>query len=291
MKKTFYAMIGLALLFACAKPQTGSPRADDEILLRPIFPGTETRATAAGFESGDRIGVYITRYNGDKPADLQLGGNWGSNLLLSFNGSSWWLSPKVYWDEGLFDIYAYYPRMEVSSVDALPFRVAEDQTVSGGVEGMDAFEASDFLWAKAAGVSRTGSVPLSFRHRMGKVSVKLLKGEGYEGDLPSDAAVYIHNTVTLAYVDLATGDVVKDSHERARSIRARKVADDRYEAIVVPQRLSNRVPLIEVVCGQVSYLFDSTVIFKSGMEHTITITLSDNPEKVAIEIGGQIENW
>ena len=65
----------------------------------------------------------------------------------------------------------------------------------------------------------------------------------------------------------------------------------KFEAIVVPQRLSNRVPLIEVVCGQASYLFESTVVFKSGTVHTVTITLSDNPEKVAIDIGGQIVNW
>ena len=109
--------------------------------------------------------------------------------------------------------------------------------------------------------------------------------------MPQDVSVYIHSTVTEAYIDLSTGDVVIDNHRPSTSIQARKKALDLFEAIVAPQRLSNRVPLVEVICGQVSYLFESTVIFKSGMQHDITITLSDNPEKVVIDIGGQVENW
>ena len=289
MKKTFSILAALFLALSCAKTPVQTPLAD-EMVLDPVFPGA-TRATDAGFESGDRLGIYITRYEGDAPTPLQIGGNWGSNLTLRCNGPSWTLDPKVYWEEGAFDIYGYYPRMDITSVDAQPFRVAADQSVTGGVEGMDAYEASDFLWAKVTGVTRSASVPIVFRHRMCKVEVRLVKGEEYEGDLPEDLAVYIHNTVTEAFIDLGTGDVVKDNHKAAVSIKTRRRAKDRFDAIVVPQRLSNRVPLVEVVCGQVSYLFESTALFRSGTVHTITITLSDNPEKVAIDIGGQIGNW
>ena len=290
MKKSIYIFAALALALACNKAPLDAP-ANDEMVLSPIFPGTQTKATAAGFESGDQIGIYITKYNGDVPAPLQIAGNVGSNLTLSYNGTSWALNPKIYWEDGKYDIYGYYPRQDVSSVDALPFRVADNQHESATQSDMSPYEASDFLWAKVSGATRTGSVPMAFQHKMCKVDVKLLKGEDYEGDLPADASVYIHSTVTMAYIDLATGDVVKDNHEAATSIRARKVATDRFEAIVVPQRLSNRVPLVEVICGQVSYLFESTVQFKSGTVHSITITLSDNPEKVAIDIGGQVDNW
>lgn len=288
MKKTLYILSGLVLALACTK----TPVVDNsELILTPTYPGT-TKATAAGFENGDQLGIFITKYNGETPTPLQIGGNWGSNLTLSLSGTTWTLNPKVYWEENTkFDIYGYYPKMDVSSVDAQPFKVAEDQTVTGGVEGMSAYEASDFLWAKVKGVTRSTSVPIAFQHKMCKVDVKLVKGQEYEGNLPEDIVVYIHNTVTDALVDLATGDVVKDNYQSATSIKARKTAIDKFEAIVVPQRLSNRVPLVEVVCGQVSYLFESTVQFKSGTVHTITITLSDNPEKVAIDIGGQIENW
>lgn len=291
MKKTILLLSALAMALSCAKTQTAELASCAEIQLCPIFPGTEVKATATGFEAGDNIGIYITKYNGDKPFPLQIAGNWGSNLTLSYSGASWSLDPKVYWEDGKFDIYGYYPKMEINSVDAQPFTVKADQSVTGGVEEMSAYEASDFLWAKASAVTRTASVPIAFQHKMCKVAVNLVKGEDYEGDMPEDAYVYIHGTVAEANIDLATGDVVIDNHRPSTSIKARKTATDKFEAIVVPQHLSNKVPLVEVVCGQVSYLFESTVIFKPGTVHTITITLSDNPEKVAIDIGGQIENW
>ena len=283
MKKTKLILLSaIALALSCAKTPTPVETVDSaEMILSPIFPG-ESKATAAGFESGDKIGIYITKYNGETPSPLQIGGNWGSNLTLSYNGTNWALEPKVYWEDGKFDIYGYYPKMAVESVDAQPFQVASDQTVTGGIEGMDAYEASDFLWAKVKGVTRTGSVPMAFQHKMCKVNVSLIKGDDYEGDLPEDAYVYIHSTVTEASIDLSTGDVVIDNHRPSTSIKAKKTSLDHFEAIVVPQRLSNRVPLVEVVCGQVSYLFESTVIFKSGTQHNITITLSDNPEKLLL---------
>ena len=290
MKRSIYILTALALVLSCAKAPIEAPTSD-EMVLNPIFPGVQGKATAAGFESGDQVGIFITKYNAEKPSPLQIGGNVGSNLTLTYNGTSWSLNPKVYWEEGKYDIYGYYPRQDISSVDALPFRVAEKQNEPATQNEMSPYEASDFLWAKVSGATRTGSVPMAFQHKMCKVNIKLIKGEDYEGDLPEDASVFIHNTVTLAYIDLATGDVVKDNREASRTIRAKKVAADRFEAIVVPQRLSNRVPLVEIVCGQVSYLFESTVQFKSGTVHAVTITLSDNPEKVAIDIGGQIENW
>lgn len=290
MKKTIYLPLVLALALSCAK-SPAEITDNNELVLSPVFPGRVTRATDADFENGDKVGVYITRYNGEKPSPLQLAGNVGSNLTLTCNGSSWQLTPMVYWDDNKYDIYGYYPQQEINSVDALQFSVAVDQTVIGGVEGMSAFEKSDFLWAKVSGVTRTGTVPLVFKHKMCKVKVDLIKGDDYEGDMPTNAEVFIHNTVTDAYVDLSTGDIVKNNRASSQSIHARKLSVDSFEAIVVPQRLSNRVPLVEVVCGQVSYLFESTAIFKSGTVHQVNITLSDNPERVAIDIGGQIENW
>ncbi|MBQ9410373.1 MAG: fimbrillin family protein [Bacteroidales bacterium] len=291
MKKTICILWAIAAALSCAKAPQNTLAESSEIQLTPIFPGVSVKASDAGFETGDIIGIYITKYRGDTPSPLQIGGNWGSNLTLTNNGTNWTLDPKVYWEDGKFDIYGYYPKMNVTSVDAQPFQIASDQTVTEGVEGKSAYEASDFLWAGVKGVTQTGTVPMAFQHKMCKVNVKLVKGEDYEGDLPQDVSVYIHSTVTEAYIDLSTGDVVIDNHRPSTSIQARKKALDLFEAIVAPQRLSNRVPLVEVICGQVSYLFESTVIFKSGMQHDITITLSDNPEKVAIDIGGQVENW
>jgi len=262
----------------------------DEIALAPVYPAA-SKVSDNGFEQGDMIGVFITRYESDVPSVLQIGGNWGNNLSLICQGASWVLLPRVWWADGKFDIYAYYPKSDVTSIEDHKFSVSTDQSLPSGPEAVDSYAASDFLWAKAEGVSRTETVPLYFRHKMSKVEVFLHKGEEYEGDIPVDAQVFIHSTVTAAIINLSTGDVVRDQTAGARSIKARKLSATHFDAIVVPQRISGRLPIVEIVAGQVSYLFETSILFKSGMTHAIHITLNDNPDKTAIDIGGQIDNW
>lgn len=64
-----------------------------------------------------------------------------------------------------------------------------------------------------------------------------------------------------------------------------------YSAIVVPQRIETRRPLVEVLVNGVSYLVESSFVFKSGTQHSMTITLNNNPDQVKIEIGGEIAGW
>lgn len=55
---------------------------------------------------------------------------------------------KLYWDEGSFDVFAYYPYIpSLTGVDDLPFSVALDQSATSTDSGLDGYEASDFLWA------------------------------------------------------------------------------------------------------------------------------------------------
>lgn len=41
----------------------------------------------------------------------------------------------------------------------------------------------------------------------------------------------------------------------------------------------------------VSYLVESSFLFKPGIQHTVSITIEKNPEQVKIDIGGEIEDW
>ena len=59
----------------------------------------------------------------------------------------------------------------------------------------------------------------------------------------------------------------------------------------MPQRIDNSKPLVEVVMKGVAYLVESRFVFKPGIQHTVTVVISKNPEQVKIEIGGEIENW
>ncbi len=277
----------LFLLGGCSKSES-EVLGSNEMRFTATYP-TASRATGSAFETGDVMGIYVTQYNGENPAQLQLSGNYANNVETVFDGSAWKSTPVIYWEDGKFDVYAYYPYTNISSVDEYPFTVALDQSTEETSNALSGYEASDFLWAKATGVSRMASVPLTFTHKMSKLVINLIKGADYSGEIPTDAVVRIHNTVPAAIVDLASGVVTKNGYESAQSITAKKVSDGVYAAIIVPQRLDTKRPLVEVLSKGVSYLIESSFVFKAGTQHTINITLNNNPDQVKIEIGGEIE--
>ena len=92
--------------------------------LQMTHPGSRTRATATDFETGDKTGVFVTI--GDKP--LQVGGNVVNNEAMTYNGSEWKAARMLYWDEGTYNVFAYYPYIDgVSSIEDQPFSVSLDQ--------------------------------------------------------------------------------------------------------------------------------------------------------------------
>ena len=288
MKKIFILSAMAALVMSgCTKSDDEITPALNQMQFAAEYP--TTRATASAFEAGDAMGVYVSQYDGEVAAPLQVSGNYANNVKSTFDGSKWVNSSAIYWADGKFDVFAYYPYDKPASVDEYKFSVALDQSTPETTDALSGYEASDFLWAKATGISKMDAVPLTFKHGLSKVVINLVKGEDYEGDIPAEAVVRIHNTVPAAIIDLATGIVTKNGYESAKSITTKKVSDGVYTAIVVPQRLENKLPLIEVLSHGVSYLVESKFVFRSGTQHTINLTLNNNPDKVKIEIGGELE--
>lgn len=279
----------MLILAACSKSST---TVEEQIRFDLGFSG-QTRVMANAFENGDVTGLYMTEYDGpDKPVPLQVSGNAVNNAALRFDGASWATSPTLYWDKGVkYDVYGYYPYASPSSVDEYRFSVATDQTILRTGNELGGYEASDFLWAKQTGVKYPDVVKLTFSHKMSHLVVNLVKGKDFEGDIPKDVAVKVHGTVTDAVVDLGSGAVVKDSHGKAESITMKKESDTVFSSIIVPQRIDNRQPLVEVLTSNVSYLMESRFVFRSGIQHSINIILDNDPAKVKIEIGGEIHGW
>jgi hypothetical protein len=290
MRKLYLLAIASACVFGCNKIETPD-QADGVMRFRVDYPSTKAAGTS--FEAGDKIGVYITGYESGKAQDLQLGGNYKTNNPVIYDGTKWTADPLIYWDENveMYDVYAYYPFTIPTSVDEMPFSVELDQRVPKTQNDLSAYEASDFLYASAKKVtSAGGDVNLLFKHKMSKLTVNIVKGEDYEGDIPSAAIVQVHSTVTDCLIDLSTGDVVKNPRASSNTIIAKQVDEDTHTAIIVPQMLSNKQPLIEILFKDVSYMVESKFNFKSGTHHVINITMNRNPDKVKIEIGGEIEN-
>lgn len=262
---------------------------DDLFVTFDVVHPALARATSTSFEEGDQVGVFLT----ERDAPLEVSGNYVNNELLTYSGSAWESARKIYWNDGTYDVFGYYPYVSpLASVDNMPFEVASDQTIEENGNTLGAYEASDFLWARAKAVTAgEGAVKLVFAHRMSKLNVRLVKGDDYEGELPEEAEVYVHNTVPSATIDLSAGVVTRNPYGTAQTIRAKKTGVQQYSAIVVPQRMDNSKPLIEVVMKGVAYLVERRFVFKAGVQHTVTVVISKNPEQVKIEIGGEIENW
>lgn len=288
-----YASLALAILgvVACSKEQETAPSQDAKstpMSFVVTHPG-QTRATATAFERDDRIGLYVADVN----APLELGGNLVNNEALTFDGNKWAASRTLFWDKGSFNAYAYYPYIKgISSITDQPFSISTDQSTAKTATALGGYEASDLLFATSKNIMASVSpIRLTFKHIMSKLKIRLIKGEDFEGDMPTTATVYIHNTVPTATVDLQAGVATRYVKGTRQTITAHQDGDTSYSAIIVPQRIDNRQPLIEVVMKGVSYLFESKFQFKPGTEHLVNLIISDNPDKVKIDIGGEIQDW
>lgn len=285
MRNSILIIMATALVMAgCTKTETQF-KGTGQMRLAPCLPGT--KATDTSFENGDAIGTYVVEYADGTPSPLQISGNWSSNAKATFDGSNWSVSPTIWWkDDAKFDVYAYYPYDEQQrSVDSYLFSVQKDQRDAG-------FTKSDLMWAKTGGVTRSENpVTLNFSHKLSRLDINLIKGADYEGDLPSEVEVKVMGTTGTALLDIETGDVEKNPYGTEADIIAHKNGIGSYSAIIVPQKILNQIPLVEIVAGDVSYLVSSRFIFESGKRHTLNITLSSDPNKVIINIGGGIEDW
>lgn len=285
-------------MISCGQEETAGSKEtgrNDVMQFRIAHPSQQqvaptSRATETDFETNDRIGLFVCGEN----EPLQVGGNYVNNASLTYNGTAWIPARPIYWNDGSYDVYAYYPfSSPILSTDEMEFCVAADQSIASTTDVLGGYEASDFLWASAKKqTAGNDAVALTFKHCMSKLTVRLIKGEDYEGDeLPQDAEVFIHNTVPNATIDLAAGIATKTLYGTEATLKAKAAGNNRYTAIVVPQRITNRRPLVEVVMKGVSYLMESAFVFKPGMHHIVSLTITKNPEQVKIEIGGEIENW
>ena len=290
--KRYIAMISFALIAIGCENIDNIPVVEDGVMQINVLHPSATRATETAFEKGDMIGLYATEYSGDVASPLQISGNWANNVATTYDGATWTPAKKIFWSENKMDVYGYYPYMTPTSIDEHLWSVQLDQSTPETADALSGYEASDFLWGKAIGVSQTdGDVQLEFKHRCSKLVVKLVKGKDYSGVLPTESELYIHSTVPTATIDFTNGAVTKYIYGDMETIKARRVDDATFEAIIIPQRMETRRPFLEYIANGVSYLYESTFVFKAGKLHTLELTINSNPDQIEIEVGGDVGEW
>ena len=292
MKKIFYVLIVATLLIVGCENSDNIPVIDDAAMRIEVLHPSATRATETAFESGDVIGLYATEYTGEVAAPLQISGNWANNMATTYNGSVWTPAKKIFWSENKMDVYGYYPYMTPSSIDEHLWSVQLDQSTPETADALSGYEASDFLWAKAEGVSQDdGDVQLQFKHICSKLVIKLVKGETFEGYFPDNTVVYLHSTVPTATIDFEKGIVSKDIYGEATPIKAKKVSSDTFEVILIPQSIQSRLPFVEIEMNGIAYMTYDLFSYLPGVQYSVAITLNSSPEQIEVEIGGEVTDW
>lgn len=226
-----------------------------------------TRVNDNGFCDGDVMGVYIVDYNGNTPGTLQVSGNRGDNVRHTFDESEfkWNSDYDLYWKDKHthIDVYGYYPYGSPESIDAYKFTVQRDQSQPSANGVMGGYEASDFLWGKAADVApTTNAVRLSLSHRMANARVTLVEGTGFASGewAKTEKTVLVTNLCREATINLADGTVTQNGGiESTATIPSR--VNDEWRAIVVPQSVAAGTTLFSITIGGVPYKFSKNENF------------------------------
>lgn len=203
-----------------------------------------TRVDDNGFCVGDAIGLYLVNYDGETPGTLAVEDNQADNTKFTYNEDGTWTSEyDIYYKDNdtKVDFYGYYPYADPTSIEDYAFEVAKDQTTPAEHGQMAAYEASDFLWAKAEAITPTASkIALKFRHKMSSARVRFVQGEGWESEAEFAAVkkeVLVTSTIRKASINLATGEVTPVGEKPLDGIIPANDNGD-FRAIVVPQTVA-----------------------------------------------------
>ena len=203
-----------------------------------------TRVDDNGFCANDAVGIYLVNYNGETPGTLLLEDNQADNVKFTYTEDEVWVSEyDIFYKDNdtKVDFYGYYPYANPSAIDSYSFEVAKDQTTPAEHDQMAAYEASDFLWAKAEAITPTAAkVKMKFQHKMSSARVRFIQGEGWSDEAEFATVkkeVLVTNTIRKSTIDLSTGEVTPTGDKPLDGIIPIEDGGE-FRAIVVPQTVA-----------------------------------------------------
>lgn len=285
MKQTaFFSTLVLAsaVFVACDKDINSNDKpAKMEI---KISASADTRATDYGFDTGDKIGIYVVNYKGGNPVALASIGNHVDNICFTYNGS--WTAPEpIYWLDNSThaDFYLYYPYAQVQNVSAHPFTIATNQSTAAS------YTQSDFMTGKASDVTPTqDAIMLTAQHRMSRATIEVKPGNGFttESLAKANIAVKINGVKCNTNINIATGAVSVAGE--ASSITP-LLENGIYKAIIAPQSVAEG-NLITITIDGRDFNLKKSFTFEPGKSHKFTVTASKTSSGVNVTIDGWKDN-
>lgn len=261
MKKIFAFLTAAAVFAGCNTLDREGAEPASRITIDPII----TKATEVNFETGDKIGLTITKG----------GAAYAENACLTFDGTTFGSDLVWYTDlEEAAAFTAYYPYTEAG----LPttFSVQKDQ--SAGITGSDLMGA-----VKSDVYPSANAVAMVFKHLLTKlnITVKNLSGDEI-------TSIVIKNSVTDATVDIAGLTASASQTGSTNDIVAYAAAADKYAAIVVPQTVAMKVE-VNFKSGKTMGKNLAETTLKGGGAYTINVAISR--DDIQVLASGEIENW
>lgn len=225
-----------------------------------------TRATEVDFETGDRIGLTVTRSDGSVYAD---------NALMTYDGTAF--SGDLKWysgDDGPCSLKAFYPYAQTGFPTS--FTVAADQRQGAG--------ANDLMTASKADVKpQEEPVTMVFRHRLSRIVVTLDNPAGIGIESITLKGLY----ATIHFQE--DGEPFIDTSDPRSDIVMEAVNPGvSYRAIVVPQTMAFGVG-VKTSSGASLVQAFTEVTMKPGYSYTITGKVS--AEGIAFKLSGEISAW
>lgn len=263
-----YLSISLAVLAIAACQKPAQPEAaPGKVQIEPVI----TKATEVNFESGDKIGITMTKVNGAEA--------YADNAALTFDGTVFSGDLKWYADAySEADVYAYYPYNANGTPAA--YAAVLDQTAG--------IAQADFMAAAKKGVLPTpNAITMVFKHLMTKLVINIDNQSGAEVNtvkiLGGDAACDI-DLPNLAVLPASGGMSTELTEITAYEATAGKV----WKAIVIPQTVKLSVE-VSLSNGKKITQPLAEMTLKSGGQYTINARIVQ--DNMVVSASGEIENW
>ncbi|MDD3038683.1 fimbrillin family protein [Bacteroides sp.] len=255
-------------------------------------------------------------------------GNHADNIKHTLNDKNIWESSQgsMLWNNNQNSVYltAYYPYLSdittsVTDMTKVPFAVKTNQSKTETNAKRSNYQLSDLLWAHSANATKnteTGQagapVKLIFNHVLSKATIHVTFNDEFK-DASGNIVVPTHSisitgTNVNSLIDFTkktagndgkpetTGTDIAIVNETTTDIQPitpaslASTGDTRdYQAIVVPQTITNNTLISLNVNGKVYNYAPSSFTFKSGFHHIFNITVGSYNITVSTETA--INDW
>ena len=254
--------MALAVLIAvgCAESEKGT-------LCVKIAPAIRTRVTGLHFDTGDRIGLTISK--GSAP--------YAENVPMTYDGTAFTAS-GLSWYNDLNEksvLTAYYPYAEGGRPDE--FTVSSDQTQGNG--------PSDLLAAVKTDVTPVSApVGMIFYHVMSQLTIVVSNSSS-----AAVTGVSVGGLVPTAEIDYSMPKAAAKSGVAAAEVKACEVKPGAtYRAILVPQQAALTVT-VTTDDGRSHTKTLSSAQLESGRRYDMSVLVTN--EEIQISLSGDIGDW